>query len=262
MTDENSSLRQARPYIAETPLATSLHFAGHEIQSQMWKHAPDALALEYTQTMMGFMLFNPQPEQITMIGLGGGSLAKFCHRHLPAAAIEVVEINSQVVDLRSAFKVPGDDERFRVVLGDGADTVGQARQSIDVLLVDGYDHVGIPTRLASAEFYLNCRRALRPHGLMVANIVAAHPNHGALMARIRAAFGDSVLVVHDSEGRNDIVFAWLGDLDDAFLADHGRPTAIRSEAWDHLIPAMDRVRFAWRDRRRGTRFLPWAVSAR
>ena len=104
MTDENSSLRQARPYIAETPLATSLHFAGHEIQSQMWKHAPDALALEYTQTMMGFMLFNPQPEQISMIGLGGGSLAKFCHRHLPAAAIEV-----------EAFEVP------RAIFGEGCE---------------------------------------------------------------------------------------------------------------------------------------------
>ena len=56
--------------------------------------------------MMGFLLFIPSPARILMVGLGGGSLAKFCFRHLPDAAIDVVEINPHVIALR-------DDSGFR-----------------------------------------------------------------------------------------------------------------------------------------------------
>jgi spermidine synthase len=81
---------------------------------------PHALALEYTRTMMGFLLFNPEPQNIAMLGLGGGSLAKFCYRYLPQSRIQVVEINPQVIALRDEFHVPPDDKRFGVVRGDGA----------------------------------------------------------------------------------------------------------------------------------------------
>ena len=37
--------------------------------------------------MMGFLLFKPQPRSIGMIGLGGGSLAKFCYRYLSRTRI-------------------------------------------------------------------------------------------------------------------------------------------------------------------------------
>ena len=50
---------------------------------------------------------------------GGGSLAKFCYRHLPDTCITVVEINPHVIALRDEFKVPPDDRRFRVVEADG-----------------------------------------------------------------------------------------------------------------------------------------------
>ncbi len=252
MTSEDPSPRQARPFLLESTLTTSLHFAGNEIQSQMWKHDPEALALEYTQTMMGFVLFNLAPQRIAMVGLGGGSLAKFCYRHLPDSNIVVVEINAQVLALRETFRVPPDDARFRVLLGDGADLVGQSRDEVDVLLVDGYDQSGIPPRLCSAGFYQHCRRALRAGGVLVANIVCAHPQYHMLIGRIRTAFDDSVLIVRDHDSRNDIVFAWVGALDDRHLGDRGRPPGIRGEAWDHLIPAVDRVRFAWRDRVRPT----------
>lgn len=54
---------------------------------------PDALDVENTRAMMGFLLFNRMPDTLAMVGLGGGSLAKFCHRHLPCTRITVVEIN-------------------------------------------------------------------------------------------------------------------------------------------------------------------------
>ena len=60
----------------------SLHVGGEAIQSSMKLGDPFSLALDYTRCMMGFLLFHPQPREALMIGLGGGSLAKFFHRKL------------------------------------------------------------------------------------------------------------------------------------------------------------------------------------
>src|SRR5262245_24128131 len=98
--------RRPPMFIAETSTTKSLHFSAHQIQSRMDLRKPFALSLEYTRTMMGFLLFEPAPESILMIGLGGGSLAKFCYRYLPACRIKVVEINPNVIALRREFLVP------------------------------------------------------------------------------------------------------------------------------------------------------------
>ena len=65
--------------------------------------------------MMAFLLFNSEPSRILLLGLGGGSLAKFCHRRLPEAALTTMEVNSDVMALREEFKSLQDDDRFRVV---------------------------------------------------------------------------------------------------------------------------------------------------
>jgi len=50
-----------------------------------------------------------------MIGLGGGSLVKYCLAALPDTAVTVVEIKPAVIALREAFGIPPDGPRLRVV---------------------------------------------------------------------------------------------------------------------------------------------------
>ena len=171
---------------------------------------PDALDLEYTRTMMGFLLFDPGPQDIVMIGLGGGSLAKFCYRHLKDSAIQVVEINPHVIALRDEFHVPPDDERFTVVRGDGARFVRRRDARCDVLLVDGFDSDGLPSRLCSQRFYDDCAAMLRPDGIMVVNLHYGHARFEVCVDRIRRSFDDAVLVVDGVDLGNSIVFAGKG----------------------------------------------------
>ena len=96
----------ARPYIFETPFERRMHFTNEATQSAMLLSDPNALISQYTRKMMAFLLFNPNPQRIVMIGLGGGSLAKFCYRHLPRSHITVVEINEDVIALREEFCIP------------------------------------------------------------------------------------------------------------------------------------------------------------
>lgn len=198
------------PFVFDSRGARALHFSIHEIQSRMRLADPDALDLEYTRTMMGFLLFKPDPLDIGMVGLGGGSLAKFCHRYLAPTRISVVEINPFVIALRDEFRMPADDERLSVLLGDGAMFVRRRPAAFDVLMVDGFDSQGLPGRLATQRFFDDCRRALRPGGILVVNFHRLDPRLAVMIDRVRRSFSDAVLVVNDADVRNTIVFARHG----------------------------------------------------
>ncbi|MEO7326266.1 MAG: fused MFS/spermidine synthase [Dokdonella sp.] len=234
-----------RPFVRETRDFKSLHFSMSEMQSQMLKLEPHTLLADYTRTMMGFLIFDGQPRRVAMIGLGGGSLAKFCYRELPHSRIDVVEINPHVVALREEFHVPPDDERFQVHLDDGARFVGQSTNQFDVLLVDAYTRDGIPSRLASSEFYDNCRNALTDSGIMVLNLYC--DDSDAHIDRIRQSFAGSVFVVDEIEDANRVVFACAGS------AASSRPTIpicppahLRRSASSLLKPAFSRIALAMR----------------
>jgi spermidine synthase len=197
-----------QPFVRRTWRHTSLQFTRTEAQSRMLRFRPDALAVDYTRTMMGCLMFRPRPRMIGMVGLGGGSLAKFCHRYLPEAAIEVVEISPEVIALRGAFRVPPDGPRFRVVLDDGARFVRRARQHYDILLVDGYDARGIAPALSTPRFYADCRDSLAPGGVMVVNLFGRETR--THLKLIRARFGRSMLVLEEPKQSNRVVFAWVG----------------------------------------------------
>jgi len=206
MTGSFSDLRHETPFIAQEGAMQSLHFSHGEVQSSMRLDRPDELQVDYTRTMMGFLLLQPQPRSIAMVGLGGGSLAKFCHRHLPAARLTVVEINPQVIALRGQFRIPEDDERLSVLAEDGAQWVREAR-GLDVLLVDGFDAGGQPPALCSQAFYDGCFRALAPGGVLVANLHHDHPEHLQFLGRIGQAFSGNAMQVVSREKGNCVVFA-------------------------------------------------------
>ena len=195
------------PLLHEENGELSLHFGFPTIQSRMLKTDPERLLLDYTRTMMGFLLFAPAPQRIAMIGLGGGSLAKYCRRRLPETEFTAIEISPDVVALRHAFAIPDDDERFHVVCADGADYVRRHANAFDVLLVDGFDRDGQPAQLCSAAFYDACQAALRPGGVLVVNLCADDTGYGSYVARICDSFFGKAVVVEADDGDNKIVFA-------------------------------------------------------
>jgi len=238
------------PYVIEELASKSLHFTMSEIQSRMRLDDPLALDLEYTRMMMGFLLFVPEARRITMIGLGGGSLAKFCYHHLAEARIDVVEINPHVIALRDQFHVPRDDARFRVITGDGARYVRGRRNECEVLIVDGFDGRGQPPRLCTNRFYDEARAMLAPGGVMVVNLHAGHRKHGIHVARIRRTFGAAVLAVDDFDDSNQIVFARKAPLFDAPQPPESDScSGLEAGARHQLQAAFRRIRIAQKDQR-------------
>src|SRR5258707_1516289 len=113
----------------------TLHVGGEAIQSTMRISDPWSLALDYTRCMMAFLLFHPEPREALMIGLGGGSLAKFFFRHFRKTRMRVVELDPRVVAAaRAHFGLPPDDAGLSVEIGDGAEAL--SAECCDLLMVD------------------------------------------------------------------------------------------------------------------------------
>ena len=202
-----STATHSRPFVRDDGPTISLHFSLDELQSCMNKLQPQWLEVDYTRTMMGFLLFNPAPVHITMIGLGGGSLAKFCYSQLPRSRMTVLEINPEVIALRKTFCVPDDDARFEVIEADGAVYVATQTETCDVLLVDGFDEKGQPPALCSQGFYDDCFNALTPGGVLAVNLHYEDAAYPLWLARLQRSFGGHITEIPALEKSNCIVFA-------------------------------------------------------
>jgi len=203
---------KGEPFVIESNKFKALYFDHESTQSLMDTRAPMRLVVSYTETMMGFLLFNSNPKSIAMVGLGGGSLAKYCHHHLPDSAIVILENNPKIIALRDQFHIPKNDARFEVRECDGAQYLKNTDKTFDVLLIDGFNKSGQPSQLCSDDFYASCFACLNPDGLMMINFSGSTGLSQIYQDRIHRIFNQSSVLVTEDDRMNQILFACKGTL--------------------------------------------------
>lgn len=209
---ESAALRDGRegmtrPYIFETGTERRLHFTQDATQSAMSLLDPDTLIAPYTRKMMAFLLMNPNPRHIVMLGLGGGSLAKFCYRNLRKTRITAVEIDADVIAMRDEFLIPRDDARFRVVHDDGARYLDRLDEAVDVLLVDAFDEDGVAVSLGDRRFCQAAAGRLTDRGVLVMNFWGKAERYTTVLKQAASSFGKHALLVSVSGELNVLLFA-------------------------------------------------------
>jgi spermidine synthase len=201
--------RQPELVVSEERGVRHLHIGGEAIQSAMRLEDPWALELDYTRCMLAFLLFHPAPQRALMIGLGGGSLAKFFHQRLTGLRTRVVESDERVIAAaRALFHVPEDDARLRVEHGDGVDALEP--ECCDLLVVDGFDDEATPAALVSQAFFVSAARALDERGAMVVNFMNDDPDLDRHLRRIERAFDGATVALPALRDPNVIVVGLKG----------------------------------------------------
>jgi spermidine synthase len=148
-----------------------------------------------------------------MLGLGGGSLAKFCYRHLPNTHITVVEINRDVIALRDEFCIPKDDARLRIVHADAVRYLRRRSARFDVILVDAFDADGVARSLGQSDFYSQAASHLHSNGMLVMNL--AGQDNERYVANIRGAllaFTGQIVLVPVRRDENLVLYAHKGSM--------------------------------------------------
>lgn len=198
--------------IREEAGVRTLHFGSEWVQGAMRIARPWNLELEYTREMMAALLLREAPRRVLLIGLGAASLTKFLYRHYPQAHLTVVEIEPAVVAAaRQFFKLPQDDQRIALIIGDGAEYVLQGGPEFDLILVDGFDENARTGALETLPFYQACRARLSSDGLMAVNLLTRNRGFNATTERLAEAFDARMLVFPSCESGNAIALAATGD---------------------------------------------------
>lgn len=191
-----------------------LHLGTEWVQGSMLLNQPFEIELEYVQRMMAWLLFF-DPETIgrrhaMQLGLGAASLTKFCYKKLRMKTT-AIELNAQVIAAcRIWFKLPADDARLSVVLGDAAEVAAHEhwRDTVDALQVDLYDQEAAAPVLDSESFYADCRRLLTEDGCMTVNLFGRSSSYPRSLDKIMAAFGPgAVWAFRPTREGNTIVLA-------------------------------------------------------
>ncbi len=234
----------ALPLLIEHDGLLDLRFERGVGQSRMDEAEPDLLVVDYTRTMLAALLWPARAARIGAVGLGGGSQVKFCHRFLPQARIEAVEINPRVLALRDRFRIPPNDARLHIVHADARMLLPRRVGAYEVLLLDAYDPTGIPAALSTPAFYASCLDALAPGGVLAANLFC--DGHAAHVARLREVFAGRVLVVEETRQRNRVAFAWRDPLPAQWRPDPDAVLAMLDPiARAQLREPLARVAAAW-----------------
>ena len=191
-----------------------LHLGSIWIQGSMLMDEPTALVHEYIQRMMAWlMLMDPSTaskRQALQLGLGAGSLTKFCALEM-GMRTTAIELNPQVLHAcRGWFHLPMDNPRMKVVLADAAQEIRQKRWQgvVDALHVDLYDHEAAAPVLDSPDFYADCRRTLTDDGCMTVNLFGRSSSFERSVERIASAFGrDAIWAFKATRQGNTVVLA-------------------------------------------------------
>jgi spermidine synthase len=137
---------------------------------------PDHLELPYARTMLCVLAFSEKPQRVLIIGLGGGSLPMFLRKHYPQAAIDVVDIDPDVVAVAKKYFGFREDATLKAHAADGRKFVEQAQKPYDIIFLDAFGSDSIPYHLATKEFLVAVRAKLAPGGVVVGNVWSRNAN--------------------------------------------------------------------------------------
>lgn len=213
MSSRRTPTEQDQPTLSEADGVRYLHFNTEWVQGAMRIADPAALVLEYTAQMMAWLLFLAPPREapIGMLGLGAGSLARFCLKRT-RSDIEIVEWNPRVTAVcQTFFRLPP-SPRMNIHHTDAelwvADPLNAGK--CPVLMVDLYDAQARGPVRDSVAFYRACRRVLGEAGVLVVNLFGRHESFSRNIDNLAAAFDDRVIMLPEIDQGNQIVLAFSG----------------------------------------------------
>ena len=109
----------------------------------------------------------PEPGQLCLVGLGGGSVVKSYANS--GWEVDVVEIDPEVVSVARRHFGLGEDEA-RVTIMDGRRYFRATDRAYDLIVLDAFGSSSIPFHLVTRESFAEVKQRLRSGGVLAINI--------------------------------------------------------------------------------------------
>ncbi len=137
---------------------------------------PKQIVFPYVRMTFAGLMANPEPREMLMIGLGGGTIASTLMELYPDLKMDLVEVDEAVVKVAQQFFNFYPNAMTNVVIVDGRVFVRRALRidrRYDLIILDAYNGDYIPEHLMTKEFLSDVKALLTPNGILVANTFAS-----------------------------------------------------------------------------------------
>jgi spermidine synthase len=186
-----------------------LRFERHGARQSIAKPGdPTYLGFAYTKVAFSGLALAQDVRRIMIVGLGGGTMPMFLRHYYPYAAIDVVDIDPDVVSVAKQFFGFREDANLRAYVGDGRKFVEEVREPYDVVFLDAFGTRNVPPHLATVEFLRAVKRSVKPSGVVIGNIWGrpSNPLYDAMVRTYQEVF-DELYILDVPGTTNKILLA-------------------------------------------------------
>ncbi len=220
---------------------------------------PRAMVFSYTRMSMSALLFNPNPQNILVIGLGGGTLPTAFNELFPNAHIDAVEIDAAVVKVAEQFFDFKSNEQLHVHTRDARVWTKRALSKprrYDLIVLDAFNGEYIPEHLMTREYLQETKQLLTANGTLVANTFSISNLYDHESATYADVFGNFINFRLPESG-NRVVIVPGTAVDDATLQQ--RASALLPRLRPYAVPIKRYTRMLIKDRKQRP---DWRTDAR
>jgi spermidine synthase len=141
----------------------------------------------YMQTLKEVVLFYEGLDNALLIGGGGMAFPKYYLNCMPMGRIDVLEKDSRYIELAKEYFFYKEDDRVRVIEGDGASFISKTAMSnasansdpdmmkYDLIIFDAFDGNKPPKELFSESIYKLVRQIMSSGGILALNMLNEKP---------------------------------------------------------------------------------------
>jgi spermidine synthase len=169
----------------------------------------DYLGLPYARSAMIGLAFTEQLNRILVLGVGAGNIPMFLRKHYSNTQIDVIDIDPQIIALAKQYFNLLEDDLLQAHAQDGRAFIENVQKPYDLIFLDAYTAAGIPKHLATQEFLLSLKKALKPSGAIIANMWSnpkVNPLYRSMLRTYQEVFHE-VYTLRVPKAGNKIVIA-------------------------------------------------------
>lgn len=187
------------------------------LESSIDRHVPYDLVLGYTKLMFASHLFNPEQKRAAIVGLGGGAMVHFLNHFAPLQKIDVIEIDSDIVNCAINYFDVKHSDNTNIYTQDAFKYFDTCDQKYDTIYFDAFlkpvsyypstvkvDSTGIPSFIKTKNFLKNIKKNLTSDGVVVFNL-HKHKSLDEDINVIRSVFPNTYSFSGTNSGNNIVV---------------------------------------------------------
>ena len=159
-------------YVTELERRQCIAFQISILESCRYLDEPNRSYFEYIRLIVAALPWALPPQNILIVGLGGGTIPMLLGEVYPDAMIEVVELDAAMLKVAKSYFGFTTSERMQVTISDGRVAIKRALRkgkTYDLVILDAFDESYIPPHMLTKEFLGEIKNILKPKGVVVSH---------------------------------------------------------------------------------------------